>query len=738
MPAANPLLDHLGPLVQRLEVIDADDHRSIFLNGYLVARYVCDDKTTERVMVTQLAEVLPLPDRQIAAGFQLHPVTVSRFRGLARRGGAAALLPLKTGPQKPSKMNPKLKARCRALRAEGLSSRAIAEQVSRGNRRISHVTVAALFKGESTQSQQQTLLPEPLPQEPLPQEPLPQEPLPQQTLPPQTPVLEEADTALAAPAADFSEGRWTRYAGALMLYAALGRLGLWDVLRNLGASVGAARRWGWAQTVAAIVFCFALRFRSLEDWKNGLRGDVGVLMGEPTAPSVLSLRTKVKALAESVDPLAVSREMFRRYLTLEPVWEGLYYLDGHFCPYYGQQPTPRGWDAKRRLAVKGHTDVYVHDARGRSLFFFSQPLNDSLARAIPGAVAEIRRAQGPEPFTLVFDRGGYSGEAFRFLQAEGIGFITYLKGRSARRRYDRKRFQPGWFSFEGQRHSYKLFEKKTRVRRVGSIRTILFLGDEEQQIPVLTNLATTARAAKLVHCLRLRWRQENSFKFLSENYAIDQIIQYGADPESEDRLIPNPKRKLLKDQLRSLTQQIQALEAQLGRALEANHESRRPTARGLKIAHGRLRRDIAEKRQALARLENRLRHTPSQISAQKADKTRMLLREDRRLMVNALKLAACNAERMLALRFDQSYQRPQDAFSVFRSLLQLPGFVRVAGPHQVEVRLRRPDSDKVARALETLLADLNQESPRMLGDGPILTFHLAGVSQNTPSQDGLL
>ena len=60
-----------------------------------------------------------------------------------------------------------------------------------------------------------------------------------------------------------------------------------------------------------------------------------MLIGQPQAPSVLSLRSKVKALAESVDPLSFSREMLRRYLALEPVWEGLYYVDGHFCPYYG-------------------------------------------------------------------------------------------------------------------------------------------------------------------------------------------------------------------------------------------------------------------------------------------------------------------------------------------------------------------------------------------------------------------
>jgi hypothetical protein len=707
----SPLPLPIGPLTPRLEVVPVDDQRSVFLNGHLVARYPCDDKGTERVLVTQLAEVLALPDTQIATAFGFHAVTLSRFRSQARHGGATALMPRKTGPQGPSKMTPQLEARCRALRAQGLSWRAIAERVSRGGRTISHVSVAALFQDRPPSS--------------------PQPVLPLETVPP--PESDHPPTLAAA-----GQSRFTRYAGALLLYAALGRLDLWGVFQRLGAAVGPARQFGWRQTVATIVFCFALRFRSLEDWKNGRRQDLGVLIGQPHAPSVLHWRTKVKALAESVDPLSFSREMLRRYLALEPVWEGLYYVDGHFCPYYGHHPTPRGWDAKRRLAGKGHTDVYLHDARGRALFFFSQPLNDSLGRAIPGAVEEIRRVHGPQPFTLVFDRGGYSGDTFRFLQKENIGFITYLKGRSARRRYAQKRFRPGWFFFEDHRHTYRLFEKKTRLRRVGSLRTILFLREEGQQIPVLTNLVSTSRAAKVVHCLRLRWRQENSFKFLSQHYAIDQIVQYGADPETQDRLVPNPKRKALQQQVRACHQRIQALEAQLGRALDDDDERRRPTVRGRKTAHARLRREIAQQRQVLARLENRLRHTPGRISAAQVDRTRALLREDRRLIVNALKIAAANAERMLALRFDQSYQRPQDAFSVFRALLQLPGQVTVAAPDRLEVTLHRPDSEKVAHALEDLLADLNREQPRLLGNGPTLTFCLRDVNKDPCPTDRLL
>jgi len=702
-----PAVSKLQPV--RLEVTDWNDDRSVFLNGHLISRYGCDEVTIERVLVTQFAEVLPLTDHQIAAAFAMHPVTLSRFRGQMRSGGAAALIPKKRGPKGPSKMTPKFEAKCRKLHEQGLSNREIAKQVSQPGKTISYGAVALLFKAERKQDVQPASEPAQPPQAEPVADPQPGAP---KIGEPEPPAKKKMATGQ------------TRYAGALMLYAAMGRLDLWNVFRKVGADAGPTRWYGWAETLALIIFCFALRFRSIEDFKNGRRRDLGVLIGTKEAPTVLSLRAKIKALTESVDPTFVSQELFRRYLALEPVWEGLYYVDGHFCPYYGSQPTPKGWDAKRRLAAPGHTDVYVHDARGRALFFFSQPLNDSLGRAIPAAVEQIRRAHGPAPFTLVFDRGGYSGEAFRFLQKEGIGFITYLKGRKSKRRYPLGTFRKSWFAFEGQRHVYRVFEKKTRVNGAGLIRTIVFVGNEGHQVPVLTNLAPSAQGAKVVHCLRLRWRQENDFKYLREHYGIDQIIQYGADAETNDRRIPNPKRKQLREHIRERTKELELLEARLGRAVNNNDERSRPTARGIKIANSSLRRQIASKRQALTRLENRIKRTPAKISAAAAGKTRSFLREDRRLLVNTLKIAACNAEKLLVRRFNETYDQPKDAFSVFRALLHSPGTVRALPSGQIGVSLQRPNSEKAARALDALLTSINAENPRMLGDGPYLNFSL--------------
>jgi len=682
----------------RLELTEVNDRRLVFLNGHLISDYAKEDLGTERVLATQLAETVPLKGGEIAEIFGMHPVSLSRIRSQARQGGAAALMPRRRGPKGPSKVNARLERRIHEFRQEGLSTREIARRVSRPGRTLTHVSVAKILKRSQSEPSE----------EPLPLE------LPEAT-------VEEPTVATLEKVGDEQS---SRYAGALLVYVALEMLGLFRVFKKLGASVGPARRFGWREAVAAVIFSFVLRFRSIEDTKNARRRDLGVLLGQSCSPTVLSLRTKIGRLTESVDPVSLSRELFAHYLSLEPVWEGLYYVDGHFCPYYGQQPTPKGWDPHRRLAAKGHTDSYVHDAQGRVLFFLSQPLNNSLARAVPLLVEEIRRVHGEGRFTLVFDRGGYSGKLFHFLTQEGIGFITYLKGRKKRRQIPAEKFRASWFHFEGKRQVYRVHEKRTRVSDAGLLRTILFLDDEGQQIPVLTNVDSSFQPAKVVHCLRLRWRQENSFKYLREHYGIDQIIQYGAEPEKEGRRLPNPKRKALRMRMKAVEDEIEGLEAQLGRTLDQNEEAKHSTTRGIKIANSSLRRQLTEKRQLLARLESRLRHTPSQIDAEQIGKNRFLLREDRRLLVNALKLVAYNAERLLALRFNKHYDQRKDLFSVFRSILLLAGDLRRVSPERLDVRLQRPDSPKVAAALNAFLQEINQHPPRMLGDGPTLQFAL--------------
>jgi hypothetical protein len=481
-----------------------------------------------------------------------------------------------------------------------------------------------------------------------------------------------------------------------------------------------------AQVVGMVAFGFALRLRSIEGFKTALARDFGVLLGLPSVPCVQTLRTHLCALAESVAPDAILRALLAACVQLEPVWEGAYYVDGHFSPYAGQEPVAKGWNAKRRLAEPGHTDVHVHDATGRALFFLNRPLNDSLVKTLPAIVREIRAVVPPDQrVVLIFDRGGYSGAGFRALTEQGIGFITYLKGRKARRRFPSDRFLRRWWEVDDpagiakrRRHVYRIYARATRIRGAGLVRTLV-IEDREGQIPILTNCREMP-GAKAVHLLRLRWRQENSFKYLSTHYGIEQIIQYGVTTATDDRLIDNPARARLRAQIDDVRATLVFQEADVGQAIMTGASTRTAVT-----SETRQARRTLEAR--LVRLEHRLDQTPTKVpvtSLPRRPQQRATLKSDRHDLVTGVKLATYNAERLLARRFFRHYQDPRDWLTIFRSLLQLPGSLTQRQDGTIDVHLHAPDQPRIHRALVAFLTEINDLNPRLFGAGPALRFQV--------------
>ena len=425
-------------------------------------------------------------------------------------------------------MTPRLEIRVRKLREKGKTYKAIAAEVS-GQQEISYQTVRRILQKDEVQ---QSLLKTEVTEEYL--------------APPSEPVDR-------APVVKISKEGESQYAGAMLLHVALGEIGLWSVFEKVGALVGQTKL-GVKQVVGTIALGFALQLRSIEGFKTALRGDFGMLLGLANVPCVQTLRTQVASLAERVEPDVVMHKLFEAFVELEPVWEGAYYVDGHFCGYSGGRPLPKGWNAKRRMVETGQSDVYVHDASGRALFFINRPLNEHLSKVLPKVVEEIRRISKDEKILLIFDRGGYSGALFKSLSSQGIEFITYLKGRKAKRRFPSNRFETRWYEVSDpagikrrKRHVYKIYEKGTRVHGAGLLRTLV-VKDEKGQVPVITNISETS-PAKIVSLLKMRWRQENSFKYLSDHYGIEQLIQHDADYFKDQRLMDNPKRKNLREKL---------------------------------------------------------------------------------------------------------------------------------------------------------------------------------------------
>ena len=76
-----------------------------------------------------------------------------------------------------------------------------------------------------------------------------------------------------------------------------------------------------------------------------------------------------------------------------------------------------------------------------------------------------------------------------------------------------------------------------------------------------------------------RWRQENFFKYMREEFLLDALVDYRIEPEDPTRTIPNPDHRALNKQIRAARIELAAIEREYGAAALDNNEQHRGAAR---------------------------------------------------------------------------------------------------------------------------------------------------------------
>src|SRR5260221_10353470 len=139
--------------------------------------------------------------------------------------------------------------------------------------------------------------------------------------------------------------------------------------------------------------------------------------------------------------------------------------------------------------------------------------------------------------------------------------------------------------------------------------------DNGHQTPILTSRRDLP-AAQVAYRMFDRWRQENFFKYLREEYALDALVEYAAVPDDPTREVPNPLWATLDAQLRQTQAQLDRLQAEYGLEALTNLEQQRRTMRGFKIAQGQLGQKIWSAWQRVVQLEKRRAAVPRRVPVQ--------------------------------------------------------------------------------------------------------------------------
>ena len=180
--------------------------------------------------------------------------------------------------------------------------------------------------------------------------------------------------------------------------------------------------------------------------------------------------------------------------------------------------------ATPRPADAGDADFYVNDAGAELLFVVTAAATEGLLTMLDQQLLpQVRCLVGPRRrVTLVFDREGWSPKSFARWKDEHFDVITYRKGEQSR--WQKRFFSPLTRTVDGRKVVYQLAERQVKLNNGLSVREVRRLTDDGHQTAVIT---TNARLSmfQIAHRMFSRWRQENFFRYMRHEFALEQQIR---------------------------------------------------------------------------------------------------------------------------------------------------------------------------------------------------------------------
>jgi hypothetical protein len=231
------------------------------------------------------------------------------------------------------------------------------------------------------------------------------------------------------------------------------------------------------------------------------------------------------------------------------------------------------------------------------------------------------------------------------------------------------------------------------------------LRDDGRQTSILTNRQDIS-AVTVAGRIFDRWRQENYFKYAEEEFALDALLEYGAEdlPEATDRR--NPQWLKFTRQVKTLRAEVARLQSELGKEATTNEEAVRPTMRGFKIAHAEIRQQIEKAEAQIGRLLEQRAKTPPRIPASDLK----MLKTEKKLIADAIKMAAYQVETELLGMLQDHYPRcGEEGRTLLHAAFQSPARMEVA-EGELRVTIGPQSSPHRTAALAALCAQLDSRA----------------------------
>jgi hypothetical protein len=434
--------------------------------------------------------------------------------------------------------------------------------------------------------------------------------------------------------------------------------GVFRIANKVYGEIGPAF-YGLRTTLLTLLLMALWRVKRPEALKEYDPQTLGRVLGLDRAPEIKTVRRKLTRLASFQKAEQLGAELARLRVEQRGQLLGFLYLDGHVRVYHGQRKIPKAHVARMRLSMPATTDYWVNDQAGDPLMVITATANAGMVKMLPEVLREVRTLAGDRRVTVVFDRGGWSPRLFAKLLEANFDLLTYRKGKA--RRIATHRFVACRAEIDGRTVEYQLHDQPVRfLQGKLRLRQIVRLRDDGRQTQVITSRFDLP-AVEVAYRMFARWRQENFFKYLREEFLLDALADYQVEPDDPTRTVPNPERRAWDKRIRSARAEVAKLEQAYGAAAVDNPEQRRPTMRGFKIAHGQIGKQLRAARECLAELLIRRRGLPQRVEVGDLSHGAVVkLATERKHLTNLIKMVAYQTESDLLALVRPHYARSDD------------------------------------------------------------------------------
>jgi hypothetical protein len=734
--------DPLTMVNKRVFLRDVDGYRAVLVDHHLYFHYQLGQRAEEALIIGILLHCGLAGPVDLARAFGNDRTTVYRIGKRFKEEGAEGILPAKRGPKGPHKIDRSMRKQALRLKEKGLSNRGVAAHFGISEKSVRNILREADYNPPPPPSlpgcEPEGSGPNETTKQSVESAPLktksaasPRKPRPvAEAVSPRVDERTDARFGRIPEAAPVLEsGSNLRFLGVLLAVPAILDLRLLHTVKSVYGSLRPGF-YGLRSFVLTLVFMALLRIKRPEGLKGLPPEILGRHLGLDRSPEVKTVRRKLAEIADRRKSHEFLVEVARTIAADHEDLVGFLYVDGHVRAYHGKRMKEKTLIPRNRLCMPAMTDYWVNDASGDPLFFVTAEGHGGLSKALPGLLNDIRGIVGEDRrLTVIFDRGGWSTSLFTRMK-EHFDFITYR-----RRPYDdlaADAFHPHETS--GGK-TWSLADEEVELNAVGKVRVVVRLDEmKDTQVHIVTTRRDLS-AVEIVERMVTRWRQENFFKQMRTEYALDALISYEMVPADPMRLVVNPERREIEKQIRRLRKRICDKELEITK--RSAKEEGRPTLDGFKSAMWEHGQTLADAKKELAKLTDKRTGIPKHVPHRTAlGHEPMRLEFERKMFTDTLKMMAYRAESAMVAAVAPHYRRSADeARKLVCEMLRASGDIDV-GPKEIRIALEPLSSPHRTAALGRLCAILNAQNAHYPGTDLILRYGVRGerdVANSTPS-----